>query len=104
RDDLDGIAVAFAHLERVLGQAAYRGINWTALAMASDGSLESPQTPNQYTEPRLVGPTVHVEHAELVGDRVTLAAYVEERIPSDGREHVRDHWAKDPIPVLALLE
>ena len=38
RDDLDGVARAFAHLERVIGQAAYRGIAWTQLAMSGDGS------------------------------------------------------------------
>lgn len=71
-----------------------------ALVLSADGSLQSPQTPNGYTEPHTVAPTVHLEHPELPGH----PAYVESRIPSDRREHVRDHWAGDPVPVLAVLE
>lgn len=39
RDDLDAVARAFAHLERVIGEAAYRGIAWTQLAMSGDGAV-----------------------------------------------------------------
>lgn len=104
RDDLAALVHASAHLGRALQQAAYRSIAWNVLALAADGSLESPQTPNQYTEPRQIAATVHVEHAEIPGKHLTHLAYVEERIPSNGREHVRDHWASDPLSVLAFLE
>lgn len=104
RDDLDAVAAAFAHLERVISQGAYRGVVWDALTLAADGSLASPQRPDQYTRPIDLAPTVHVEHVEIVGDAVTHLAFIEERLPSDGREHVVDHWPADPMSVLAVLE
>lgn len=38
RDDLDAVVVAFAHLDRVLGEAAYHGIAWSPLTLAADGA------------------------------------------------------------------
>ena len=38
RDDLTAVETAWTHLERVIGEAAYRGIAWTHLAMVNDGS------------------------------------------------------------------
>lgn len=112
RDDLDVIAAGTVDLERRLREGAYSGGWLNPLAMLSNGSMDSPQTPNQYTEPRTVGPTVHIEHDEITGTgvlddtgrQIVHSAYVEERVPSDGREHVRDHWRKDPVSVLAWLE
>lgn len=107
RNDLAEIADAYATLPTVVERSGYRmGAlpGGDALVMLADGSLENPQTPNAYTQPRSVGATVHVEHPELVGDDLTLPAFVEERVPSDGREHLRDHWPKDPLSVLAVIE
>jgi hypothetical protein len=38
RDDLTAVETAWANLERSIGEAAYRGIAWTQLAMVNDGS------------------------------------------------------------------
>lgn len=115
--DLQDIEDAYATLPAVVERSGYRmggGIpGGSALVMLADGSMASPQRPNQYTEPRTVAPTVHVEHCAMVGHydhpdipggKIDHPAYVEERIPSDGREHVADHWDKDPDSVVAVLE
>lgn len=112
--DLADIEVTYATLPNTVEASGYRmgalpGGN--ALVMLADGSLENPQVPNRYTEPIEVGPTVYLEHPEIVGSGITTSgdavehpAYVELRVPSDGREHVRDHWSGDPSSVLAVLE
>lgn len=98
-----------------------------ALVMAADGSVASPQTPDQYTRPVVSEATAHIVRGEIVGtdqtvhwwklDRArnvrerqqftvstTHPPFIEERKTPDGREHVRDHWPSDPTPVLAVLE
>lgn len=98
---------AYATLPGVVEASGYRMgrlPGGDALVMLADGSMESPQAPNRYTQPHEVAPTVHVEHPAIVGDEVVHPAYVEERVPSDGREHLRDHWKSDPASVLAELE
>lgn len=113
-DDLDVIETAYAMLAPVAEASGYHTGSLPggdALVMLAGGSLENPQVPNRYTEPVEVGPTVYLEHPEIVGEGVTTSgdpvehpAYVELRIPSDGREHVRDHWSGDPSSALAVLE
>lgn len=107
RDDLTDIEDGYATLPTIVERSGYRMGRFpggNALVMLADGSMASPQTPNAYTEPRDVAPTVHVEHPAITGENLTHPAYVEERVPSDGREHVRDHWKNDPVSVLAALE
>lgn len=130
RADLADIEYAYAMLDDVLETAGFHQTDLPggiALVLATDGSLQSPQTPNMYTEPLIVAPTAHLERPEILGheepvkwwkiDRATgirhkeiytatttHPEFIEERIPSDGREHMRDHWDSDPTPVIAVLE
>lgn len=112
RDDLADIETSYATLPEIVDHSGYRMgrlPGGDALVMLADGSMASPQIPNWHTQPREVAPTVHVEHTQMIGrdvegNEIIHPPYVEERIPSDGREHVRDHWKNDPVSILAALE
>lgn len=112
RDDLTDIETGYAALPVIVERSGYRMgrlPGGDALVMISDGSMQSPQTPNAYTQPRDAAATVHVEHDQMIGrdidgNEIIHPAYVEERVPSNGREHVRDHWKNDPVSVIAALE
>lgn len=108
RDDLDAVAASYAHLERIILQAARRGTSWDALTFAADGSLAGLK-PFRET----VLPEVEIERQTLAGETITHPGYTERRrvkrpgdvtVPPTGREHFDDHWPTDPLSVLAFLE
>jgi hypothetical protein len=86
RDDLDAIAHAYAHLERVIWDAAYRtgrmpGGN--ALVYLTDGSVERPLHGYETDEP---------------------APHPLARTDETAPPKIRDEWPSDPLSVLAVLE
>ena len=86
RDDLDAVAVAYAHLERVIWQTAYRTgrlPGGDALVYVTDGSTQRPMHGYETAEPQ----------------RHPLAR-VDELPPPK----IRDEWPSDPLSVLAMLE
>lgn len=126
RNDLRLISETFTLLPEVIEESGYRTLAFDVLAMSADGSLDSPQRPDQYTHPVESVATAHLEHPEIPGfwrtvtywrrdtagqmeqrtyiESTTHPEWVEERKTPDGREHVKDHWPSDPTPVIAVLD
>lgn len=102
--DLNDIIDAYAALPPLIDHSGYhagRLPGGDALVMAADGSVDGLRP---YNPPDDTLTPVVVERPALAGERVTHPAYLEIRLPADGREHFADHWRSDPDAVIAVLE